>query len=257
MCVYTRYYVMFPVESPFIRAAVVDDEPLARSRIRDFLAPEPDIELIAEYGDASSACAGLGDTHPDLLFLDVQMPRGSAFGVLRSLPREAQPVTIFVTAHDRYAAQAFDYDPVIDYLLKPVDEERFRRSLDRARRYLRAADSGGAAPEHLSRLAVNTRGKIHLLRLEDVDWIETAGNYVRLHTGATAHLYRDSLVSFEAKLDPRRFVRIHRSTLVNIDRVATLEPSFRREHIVHLRDGTRLTLAAPYRRRLQAIVGAF
>jgi two-component system LytT family response regulator len=247
---------MVPVESTSIRAAVVDDEPLARTRIRDFLEPEPDIELIAEYGDARSACAGLGASQPDLLFLDVQMPRGSAFTVLGSLPREEQPATILVTAHDQYAVQAFDCD-VVDYLLKPFDEERFRRSLDRARRHLRTADNGGPAQERLSRLAVKTRGKIHLLRIDEVDWIETAGNYVRLHTGSTAHLYRDSLVSFEAKLDPRRFVRIHRSTLVNIDRVTTLEPSFRREYIVCLHDGTRLTLAAPYRCRLQGIVGAF
>ncbi len=254
---------MFPVApgSASIRAAVVDDEPRARNRIRDFLSAEPDIELIAEWGDAYSACQGLGDAHPDLLFLDVQMPRGSAFTVLRSLPREEQPATIFVTAHTEFAARAFDLNAV-DYLLKPFDAERFRRSLERARRHLHSDihhHDADAAParEHLARLAVATRGKVHVLRIEDVDWIETAGNYVRLHSGGAAHLYRDSLASFEAKLDPKRFVRIHRSTVVNVDRVATLEPSFRREHIVELRDGTRLTLAAPYRRRLQAIVGEF
>jgi two-component system LytT family response regulator len=247
---------MFPVEIPSIRAAVVDDEPRARTRIRDFLEPERDIELIAEYTDASSACAGLDAVRPNLLFLEAQMARRSAFSILQSLPRETQPATIFVTAHDEYAVEAFDCNAVVDFLLKPVDAERFRRSLDRARRHLYRAD--GAAPrEHLSRLAVTTRGKVHLLHIDEVDWVETAGNYVRLHTGPAAHLYRDSLMNFETKLDPRRFIRIHRSTVVNIDRVATLEPSFRREHIVCLRDGTRLTLSAPYRSRLQAIVGAF
>lgn len=242
------------METHAIRAAVADDEALARSRIRHFLEPEPDIELVAEYADARSACAGIDTDHPDLLFLDVQMPRGSAFSILRSLSCHKQPATIFITAHDQYAVQAFDCNAVVDYLLKPFDTERFHRSLERARRYLHGME---IAPEHLSRLAVTTRGRIHLLRIEEVDWIETAGNYVRLHTGAASHLYRDSLARFEAKLDPRRFVRIHRSMVVNIDRVVTLEPSFRREHVVHLRDGTRLTLAAPYRRRFQAVVGAF
>jgi len=141
-----------------------------------------------------------------------------------------------------------------------VDDEttgrqQIRELLDLVERAVQA--QGAAEPEYLSRLAVKTRGKVYILRVEEIDWIETAGNYVRLHAGSQSHLYRDSLGDFESKLDPRRFVRIHRSNIVNIDRIAQLEPSFHREHVVLLRDGTRLTLTAPYRARLRAIIGQF
>lgn len=245
-----------------IRAAIVDDEPLGCLRIRQLLDSEDDIEVIAEYRDARSASAGIRTAKPDLLFLDVQMPRGSAFTILASLPPDAMPTaTIFVSAHDHYALKAFDVRAV-DYLLKPFDTERFRVSLERARQQLSVAPAATegtqpAAEQASSRLAVRTAGKVFLVKLDDIDWIETAGNYVRLHVDGRSHLYRDSLASFETRLDARRFVKIHRSTVVNIDRIAQLEPSFRREHVVTLRDGTRLTLSAPYRSRLAAMVGDF
>jgi two-component system LytT family response regulator len=241
--------------SPNIRATIVDDEPLARLRIRELLKSEEDIEVIGEYRDARTAAAGIRATQPDLLFLDVQMPRGSAFTILQNLAPDAMPATIFVTAHATHALQAFEFRAV-DYLLKPFDTERFQRSLERARWHLAAGGSTRAA-ELPSRLAVRTRGKVYLVKLEDVDWIETAGNYVRLHVNGATHLYRDSLVNFEARLDPQRFVKVHRSTIVNVDRITQLEPSFRREHILTLCDGTRLTLSAPYRNRLQSLVGPF
>jgi two-component system LytT family response regulator len=249
-----------------IRAAIVDDEPLGRSRIRELLQEEQDIEVVGEYRDAHRAGAGLAALSPDLLFLDVQMPRGSAFTILEGLAQqERRPATIFVTAHEQYALKAFDVNAV-DYLLKPFDTERFRRSLERARQYfdkvVPVAEPVRTLPaartqEPLTRLAVKTNGKVHVLRVEDIDWIETAGNYVRLHVGRQSYLYRDSLVHFESKLHPRRFVRIHQSTIVNIDRVAHLQPSFNREHVVVLRDGTDLTLSAPYRRRIEMFVGPF
>ena len=244
---------------PKIRATIVDDEPLARLHIRELLDTEQDIEVVGEYQDARSASAGIRSTQPDLLFLDAQMPRGSAFAMLESLTPDSVPATIFVAPHDSYALQAFDFRAV-DYLIKPFDTDRFRRSLDRARWHLAVAGSGRPSTQrlpHRSRLAVRSRGKVYVIKLDEIDWVETAGNYVRLHVRGAAHLYRDSLVNFETRLDPQRFVKIHRSTIVNIERITELEPSFRREHIVTLGDGTRLTLSAAYRRALQALVGEF
>ena len=243
-----------------IRAAILDDEPLGRMRIRELLEAEDDVEVIAEYGDASTATAAIPACRPDLLVLDVQIARGSAFTILQSLKAGTAPATIFVTAHDGYALRAFEFQAV-DYLLKPFDSDRFRQSVERARHRIASERlSNGRSPsprEPIRRLAVPCRDRIIVLRVDDIDWIETAGNYVRLHAGGQTHLYRDTLANFESRLDPQRFVRIHRATVVNVDRVTQLEPSFRREHLVTLRDGTRLTMSAPYRARLQAVVGRF
>jgi two-component system LytT family response regulator len=253
MRVYTLEYVMHPVNA-MIRAAIVDDEPLGRSRIRALLDSEGDIDVVAECGDARTAAALLPIKRPDLLVLDVQMPRGSAFSILERLAGGHPPATIFITARDEHAARAFDFNAV-DYLLKPFDQDRFRESLARARRLI---GRGGEPPEEQqTRFAVRAADRIYIVRIDEVDWIESAGNYVRLHVGPRAHLFRDSLMHFEQRLDLRRFVRIHRSTIVNVDRIAQLEPAFRREHVITLLDGTRLTLSAPYRKRLQALIGAF
>jgi two-component system, LytTR family, response regulator len=251
---------------PLIRAAIVDDGSLGPVPIRELLDGEDDVEVVGEYEDPESACAGLGSSLPDLLVLAVCETHASAFTVLESFPDNTAPATIFVTDHDRgCAVRAFDYNAVVDYVLQPFDAERFQRSVERARRHIVAAAQlrqpamaqRTTGPEYLSRLAVKTRGKVYLLRIEEIEWIEAAGNYVRLHAGGEAHLYRDSLVDFESRIDPRRFVRIHRSNIVNIDSIAQLEPSFHREHVVLLRDGTRLTLTAPYRGRMRAMVGGF
>lgn len=237
-----------------IRAAIVDDETVGRQHIRELLEREEDVELVAEYRDAHSASAGIRRMHPDLLFL------GSDFSLLENFADVAAPATIFVTNDEGFAARAFDFNTVVDYLLTPLETDRFRRSIARVRRHLvrfLRNEPQTAEPEHLARLAVKTRGKVYILRVEDIDWIESAGNYVRLHCGPESHLYRDSLGDFESRLDPQRFVRIHRSNIVNIDRIVQLEPSFHREHVVLLRDGTRLTLTAPYRARLGAIIGQF
>lgn len=242
-----------------IRAAIADDGTLGDLHLRELLGDEEDVELVGEYRDPQSA---IGAAQPDLLFLAVQMHRrGSSLPVLDTLNESTAPVTIVVTSHGNDAFEAFDCNAIVDCLLNPFAPDRFRRGMARARQQLsravRPPVPRAAETEYLSRLAVKTRGKVYLLRIEEIDWIETAGNYVRLHAGGNAHLYRDSLVDFESKLDPHRFVRIHRSNIVNIDRIAQLEPSFHREHVVLLRDGTRLTLTAPYRDRMRAIVGQF
>ncbi|HJW93747.1 MAG TPA: LytTR family DNA-binding domain-containing protein [Thermoanaerobaculia bacterium] len=241
-----------------IRAIIVDDEPLSRSRIRRLLEHENDIDVIGEYANPARARQAIAQLNPDLLFLDVEMPRATGFELLSSLRSVNAPATIFVTAHAQYAKEAFDSEAV-DYLLKPFDDERFRRSLDRVRRQLRPLAVADRRPfdRFLRRLAVKSGGAVSFLRIDELDWLETAGNYVRLHAGKESHLHREALSAFELRLDPERFVRIHRSTVVNIDRIARLSPAFARAWIVELRDGTRLTLAAPYRDRLQALVGHF
>ena len=221
------------------------------------------MEIVGEYRDVRSASIGIGATRPDLLFLADQMPRGSVFKILESFDESTAPATIFVTNEHRHAVRAFDFSPVVDYLLDPFEADRFRRSVARARRHLRCAVSAEspmqspAQPEYVSRLAVKTGGKVYVVRIDDINWIETAGNYVRLHVGGRTHRYRDSLSDFESKLDPRRFVRIHRSNVVNIDRIIELEPSFHRKHIVLLRDGTRLTLTAPTAHGCGRSLGSF
>jgi two-component system LytT family response regulator len=246
-----------------IRAAIVDGETVGRERIRQLLDPEPDVKVVGEYRDARAAASGILASRPDLLFLDIQMPRGSAFSILENLGPHPLPATVFVTADDCSALWAFEMNAV-DYLLKPLESERFRRSLDRARHYLGTSRPGiedpprtPAHPAPLARLAVKARDKILLLRLEDVVWIDAAGNYVRLHVNGQTHHFRETLSNFEVKLDPGRFVRVHRSVIVNIDRIVQLEPSFRRDHVIVLRDGTRLRLSAPYRAGMEALVGRF
>ncbi len=247
----------------WIRAAIVSAEARSRSRIRQLLDKERDVDLVGNYEDAAGASAGIAAIQPDLLLLDLQLPRGAAFPLLELFAADPARATIVLRALDGNAMKAFEWNAV-DCLQEPFDAGRFRRSVERARRYfvgsMALAQSSRSAPsraEHLVRLAVKTNGRVYVLRMEEVDWIETAGNYVRLHVGGISHLYRNSLADFETRLDPRRFVRIHRSTIVNVDRIFHLEPTFRREHVVLLRDGTRLTLAAPYRGRMQALVGAF
>jgi two-component system LytT family response regulator len=234
-----------------IRAAIVDDEPLGRLRIRGLLEEEPDIEVVGEYPDAQKAARGIAETRPNLLFLDVQIPGGSAFTVLDGLETgDDTPATIFITGHREYALKAFEFDAA-GYLLKPFDMEQFHQSLARARRLI-------ATPkETLSRLAVKRDGKVYLFRLDAIDWMETAGNGVRLHAGQECYEHRESLPQLEARLDRRRFVRINHSTVVNIDRVVMLQPSFDQEHVVVLSDHTRLQLTAPHRARVQALTGAF
>ncbi len=250
-----------------IRTVIVDDEPLARERIRSLLEPEADVEVVAECGSGAEAIEALRATSADLVFLDVQIPGPDGFGVLGSLEPENTPVVVFVTAYDQYALQAFEVHAV-DYLLKPFDEERFRRALDRARvavagrdgravneRLLSLLQDLKAPPGYLERLVVKSAGRLFFLRTTEIDWIESAGNYVCLHTGGESHLLRETMSGIERHLDPARFVRIHRTAIVNLDEIKELQPLFHGEYEVALRDGTKLTLSRSYRDRLQELMG--
>jgi two-component system LytT family response regulator len=205
---------------------------------------------------------GIEEHHPDLLFLDVNIPELDGFGVLEAVGPDAVPAVIFVTAYDHFAVQAFDAH-ALDYILKPFDEDRFHTALKRARETLRHRDPGSLdqrlsallddlrRPNHLERLAVREGGKIVFLRTAEIDWIGAEGNYARLHVGKRTHLMRETMTSLEGKLDAARFLRIHRSTIVNVDAIAELEPLFQGDYVVILRDGTRLTSSRGYRSNLQ------
>ncbi|HEX8651733.1 MAG TPA: LytTR family DNA-binding domain-containing protein [Pyrinomonadaceae bacterium] len=251
-----------------IRALVVDDEPLARERIRSLLENEPDVLVAGECADGHAAVEAIFELKPDLVFLDVQMPEVDGFGVLEALSGAPLPAVIFVTAYDQYALRAFDVH-ALDYLLKPFDRERFQRALERARTQLQGERSGEidrrllallkeikTEPKALERLVIKSAGRVFFLKAEEIDWIEAAGNYVRLHTGSESHLLRETMNALEARLDPHQFLRIHRSTIINIERIKEMHPLFRGEHVVILRDGTRLTLGRGYRDKLQELLGS-
>jgi two-component system LytT family response regulator len=245
-----------------LRILIVDDESVARRRVRRLLAAEPDAAVIGECGDGQSAIAAIVADRPDLVFLDVQMPECDGFEVLQAIPTEELPAVLFVTAYDRYALRAFDVH-AIDFLLKPFTRERFRVALARARERLerRDRDAGLTAlvaslrerQRYLSRVPVRTAGRIVLVELATVDWLEAADNYVRLHVQKREYLVRETLASLEAQLDPDRFARIHRSAIVQIDRIVELHPATHGDFDVLLRDGTRLTLSRTWRDRLRGL----
>jgi two-component system LytT family response regulator len=250
-----------------IRTVIVDDEPLARQRLRRLLEADPDIVVLGECGDGEQAVSDLRALLPDLVFLDVQMPGLDGFGVLKALAGTALPVVIFVTAHDRYALKAFEVH-ALDYLLKPFDRARFAAALERAKAQLRQG-SAQAVHERLQellqnvqggkpgaqRLVVKSGGRIYFVRIDDIDWIEAAGNYVRLHIGKADHLLRESMAALQKKLDAARFVRIHRSTIVNLERIRELQPAFHGDFAVILRDGTELALSRGCRDKLEEALG--
>jgi two-component system LytT family response regulator len=252
-----------------IRVMIVDDEPLARERLRGMVADEPDLNLIAECVNGEDAVATIRDQRPDVVFLDVQMPKLDGFGVLEKLgPEATPPVTIFVTAYDQYALKAFEVHAQ-DYLLKPFDRERFRTAVGHARQQLQRreatrindklasllADVQQPRNKPLDRIMVKSAGRIYFLRLEEIDWIEAAGNYVRLHSGQDEHLLRETMNGLESKLDGQKFLRIHRSTIVNLERVQELQPLFHGDYVVILKNGTQLTMSRNYREKLQGHFG--
>jgi two-component system LytT family response regulator len=256
-----------------IRTIIVDDEPLGRSRIAALLKDEEDIEIVAECGDGAEALRVIGRASPDLLFLDVQIPEMTGFELLDSLDRFDPPVVIFVTAHDEFALRAFDVH-ALDYILKPFDDERFYQALDRARAHIRDHDAtelrhrlrdfmndapdfrrGPGPPEglrRLTRIVVKDGDRILFLKVDDVDWIEAADYYAKIHVGGTTYLIRETLAHLEEQLDPERFVRIHRSTIVNLDRVQEMQPWFHGAFVVILVDGTELRLSRSRREHLQS-----
>lgn len=245
-----------------IRCAIVDDEPLARARIARLLAREPGFAVAAEHGDARAAIDALAAEPPDLLFLDVQMPEVDGFELLAALPGAALPPVIFVTAHDAYAVRAFELH-ALDYLLKPVTATRFHAAVAHARG--RLAPGGQTAElrrllayveaSRPDRIAVKSAAGTTLLRTEEIDWIESADNYAQVHAGAQSYLLRESMQALEARLDPSRFARIHRRTIVNLDRIRELRPIFAGDWQVVLSSGTRLRLSRTYRERLQEKLG--
>jgi two-component system LytT family response regulator len=245
----------------------VDDEPLARERIRQLLHKEPDIDVLGECADGRDAVAAIGRYKPDLVFLDVQMPELDGFGVLEQLDRRAMPAIVFVTAYDQFALRAFEVH-ALDYLLKPFDSGRFKKALERARERIQRQPSADlsrrlselladlkAGPKQQNRLAVKSGGKVLFLKIDEIDWVEAADNYVNLHAGNESHLHRETMSALEARFPADKFMRISRSTMVNIERIKELQPMFHGEYTVILRNGTRLTLSRGYREKLNQLLG--
>jgi two-component system LytT family response regulator len=250
-----------------MRVLIVDDEPLAHEKIVEMLRDDPEVEIIAGCMNGSEAVEAIEKHSPDLIFLDVQMPERDGFAVLEALEPERMPLVIFVTAYDQYAVRAFEVHAV-DYLLKPFDRERFDKAMQRARAQFRRRKSGEidqriltllqeikARPEYVDRLVIKTGGRVFFLKTDEIEWIEAEGNYVRLHVNKASYLLRETISSLEARLDPRKFRRIHRSTIVNIDSIKELQPWFHGEYQVILQNGAELTLSRSYREKLPELLG--
>ena len=249
-----------------IKTLVVDDEKPARVRLLELLQRHPDVDVVGTASNGHEALQVLRRVSPQLLFLDVQMPQLDGFDVLRRLTPEELPITIMVTAYDKYAVQAFDAH-AIDYLLKPFSDERFEHALARARKYLDSAEGRGLADQlsaateerhsvdarsgYLERLVLKSHGCITFLDVNEVDWVEAAGVYLYLHAGAKRHLYRSSVTQLLQRLDPHRFVRIHRSAAVNTARIRELRAMSHGDFTLILKDGTELTLSRGYRPQIE------
>jgi two-component system LytT family response regulator len=245
-----------------LRVLVVDDEPLARRRIRRLLRAERDVEIVGECGDGPQALDAIHRHRPDLIFLDVQMPEMDGFEVLEAVDPARLPAVVFVTAFDEHAIHAFEVH-ALDYLLKPFTAERFAEAVRRARE----AAAGGASARRLAalldavrprrrrldRILVSARGRSILIRTSEIEWIEAEGNYARLHAAGAAHLIRETIARFEEALDPAQFARIHRSILVNLDALAAVEPWSHGDAVAVLKSGRRLRVSRTYRDRLREI----
>jgi two-component system, LytTR family, response regulator len=248
-----------------LRALIVDDEPVARAHLRTLLSTDPDFEVVGECGNGRDAVAAVRDRAPDLVFLDIQMPELDGFAVVREVGVERMPMVVFVTAHDDYALDAFEVH-AFDYLLKPLDRSRFQHTLQRVKTQLRrgpAADAGEqlralldylGAQQRLDRLAIKENGRVLLLDVDDIDWIEAVDDYVRIHMAKHVHVVRDTLTRLETRLASAKFLRIHRSTIVNARRIKEIQPWFQGDYVVILTDGTRLTSGRSYRDRLQRLL---
>jgi two-component system LytT family response regulator len=229
-----------------IRTLIVDDEPLARTNLRVLLRADPEIEIVGECGSGVAAVDDIRRLAPDLLFLDVQMPGCDGFEVLESLGADAPPAIVFVTAYDRYALKAFEVS-ALDYLLKPFDDVRFHRTLARAREQVRRNQNSA---RKIDRIVVRSAGRVNFLRVSEIDWIEAADYYACLHVAGKSHLLRRKMADLERDLDPACFCRIHRSAIVNRDRVRELKLNAAGEYDVVLHDGTRLRVSRRYRDQL-------
>jgi two-component system LytT family response regulator len=261
-----------------LRVLIVDDEPPAREGLRLLLARDPQVEIVGECANGYEALTLLRQARPDLVFLDAQMPELDGFDVLERVGSEAMPAVIFVTAYDRYALQAFEVQ-ALDYLLKPFSDERFARALQRAKRQLAqeevtdvrerlqgllaerrqargaaAVQLSSAASPYLERLMIKAGGRVCFLGVEEIDWIEAANYYVILHAAAKTHLLRETITNLAARLDPQKFLRIHRSTIVNLAKVKDWQPQGHGESVVILQNGTRLKLSRRRRKMLEDMI---
>ena len=245
---------------------IVDDEPIAREGVRTQLLRVSEVEIVAECGDGLEAVETIRELEPDLIFLDVQMPGMDGFEVVQTVGVDAMPAVVFVTAYDKYALQAFEVN-AIDYLLKPFDSERFQKAFQRARLQIQRKtaetinqklealiESMRPRERYLERLVVKSGGRIFFLAVNEIDWIESADNYVSLHSGRDAHLIRETLTSLETKLNPEEFLRIRHSTIVNVKRIKELHPLFKGEYEIVLQNGVKLTSSRRYRHKLDALL---
>ena len=268
-----------------IRTLVVDDEPDARRGILALLRSDPDILIVGECRDGYEAVAAIERASPDLVFLDIQMPELDGFGVLRRVGPERMPVVVFVTAFDLYALRAFETH-ALDFLLKPFSDQRFADALSQAKMRVRqeristlgeqlaaliesraerhptsapATVTAGTEPpatrRYLERVMIRTAGRVSPIRVDDIDWIEADDYYAKVHVAGRSHLIRETMDALEAKLDPSRFVRVHRSAIVNVDRIQSVQPYFRQQHVIVLRDGPQLTLSRRRRAALERALG--
>jgi two-component system, LytTR family, response regulator len=262
-----------------IRTLIIDDEPLAREGIRLLLQRDPEIEITGECSDGKAALKAIKNNIVDLLFLDIQMPEMNGFEVLKNIRSDEFPAIIFVTAYDKYALEAFKYH-ALDYLLKPFNDEQFYKSLSNAKEYIHLkkykqlsksiltlikdydehknpvenkipVEPEGQKSPYLNRIPISIAGHIHVIKVNEIDWIEAADYYAKLHVGNKTHLLRETMINLEVKLDPSKFIRIHRSTIVNIDRITELEPYFNGEYYVILNSGQKLKLSRSYKSKLK------
>lgn len=237
-----------------IRTLIIDDEPLARSRIRAMLTNHPDIDVVAECGNAGEAMALLRDEPAGLLLLDVEMPGASGFEIVKTAAVESGPAIVFVTAHEEFALEAFEANAV-DYLVKPFSQERLDRALWRVRRFVEGKGMAPPSRRCRERFGVRVRGEVVFIRVSSIDWIAGAGNYVRLYSGTESHLLRESLQNLAARLDPAVFLRVHRSAIVNIERVRKLAPAPDGSLSIILQDATAVPLGPTYRAALEEALG--
>jgi two-component system LytT family response regulator len=257
-----------------IRTLIVDDEPLARQNLRALLKDDHEVEIINECGSGHEAVRAIQNDPPDLLFLDIQMPEMSGFDVLAKIDTERIPAIIFVTAFDQYALKAFDAH-ALDYLLKPFADARFEQALRRAKSQIEQREINNLSRKlfalledrdqmaragqterasHLTRLMIKSSSRVFFLKTDEIDWIGADDYYVKLHVGRKTHLLRETMNELETKLDPEKFLRIHRSTIVNIDRIKEMHPHFNGDYIILLHDGTELKLSRSRREQAQSIL---
>jgi two-component system LytT family response regulator len=238
-----------------LRILIADDEPLARSRIRHLLAAHVDARVVGECVSAPEMTTIVQHEKPDLVMLDIEMAGTNGLRAFADIPADQRPAVIFTTAHDEFAVRAFDLD-AIDYLIKPFDQDRFDRALERARRVIGSAPAEPVVPgRRRDRFAVKRRGEIIFLKTEQIDWIQAEANYSRIHTGDVSYLLRESMQSLDDTLDPEMFVRVHRSAIINIDRVQKVIASSDGAYSIVLTTGAAVPLGPSYRTRLEQLIG--